>query len=177
MAELTVDITYGQALYSAAADLDKTEEMLAEGKELVKIIGDIPEFKEFLSTPIIAAGKKKESIRKIFEGKVSQEMLNFMYVLIDKSRAGHFERIIKQFEKLIDENKGFSLGTIFSIKPLSDGQLESFEKETGKLLRKQIRLENKVDKNLIGGVRIFIEGKVIDASIQRKLMNLRENLN
>ena len=100
-----------------------------------------------------------------------------MYVLIDKSRAGHFERIIKQFEKLIDENKGFSLGTIFSIKPLSDGQLESFEKETGKLLRKQVRLENKVDKNLIGGVRIFIEGKVIDASIQRKLMNLRENLN
>ena len=53
MAELTVDITYGQALYSAAADLDKTEEMLAEGKELVKIIGDIPKFKEFLSTPII----------------------------------------------------------------------------------------------------------------------------
>ena len=162
MAELTVDIPYGQALYSAAADLDKTEELLAEGKELVTII---------------AAGKKKESIRKIFEGKVSQEMLNFMYVLIDKSRAGHFERIIKQFEKLIDENKGFSLGTIFSIKPLSDGQLESFEKETGKLLRKQVRLENKVDKNLIGGVRIFIEGKVIDASIQRKLMNLRENLN
>ena len=78
---------------------------------------------------------------------------------------------------MIDENKGFSLGTIFSIKPLSDGQLESFEKETGKLLRKQVRLENKVDKNLIGGVRIFIEGKVIDASIQRKLMNLRENLN
>ncbi len=177
MAELTVEITYAHALYGAASELGKTEEMLAESKELVKLIEDIPQFKEFLSTPIIAANKKKESIKKIFEDKIEKEILNFLYVLIDKRRAGHLAGIVKQFEKLICENSGFSLGTIFSVTPLSEEQLASFEKETGKLLQKNVRLENRIDRKLIGGVRIFIEGKVIDASIKRELMNMRESLN
>lgn len=176
MAELTVDLTYGQALYEAAEELNKTELILEEGKELISLFQREPAFYEFISTPIISAAEKKHVLENTLDGKITDELLNLMYVLIDKGRARHFHKIIKRFEHLIDEKQGFSIGTIFSVDPLSKEQLEVFEQNTSKLLKKNVKLENKTDSTIIGGVRIFIEGKVIDATIRKRLNDLKESL-
>lgn len=176
MAELTVDLTYGQALFEAAADVNKTEVILEEGKELVELFQREPEFYEFVGTPVISAAEKKKVIDTILGDKISKELLNLIYVLIDKGRTKHFDKIIKRYQYLIDEKQGFSNGTIFSVNPLTADQLEVFEEKTGKLLQKNVKLENQMDASIIGGVRIFIEGKIIDATIRRRLDDLKESL-
>lgn len=176
MAEITVDLTYGQALFEAAAEVNKTEVILEEGKELLALFKREPEFYEFISTPVISAGEKKKVLDTVLKGKITQELLNLIYVLIDKGRAKHFDKIIKRYQHLIDEKLGFSIGTIFSVDPLTNEQLVVFEEKTSKLLQKNVKLENKTDSTIIGGVRIFIEGKVIDASIRKRLNDLKESL-
>jgi F0F1-type ATP synthase delta subunit len=59
---------------------------------------------------------------------------------------------------------------------LSAEQLARFEKETGRLLRRNVKLEPVIDARLIGGVRIYVDGKFIDASIRRKLDDLKETI-
>ena len=177
MAELTVDFTYGQALFEAAQEGNKTELIAEEGKAMVEIFHNEKTFLEFVATPVYAAHEKKEAVGKVFEGKVSPELINLLYVLIDKGRAKHFERIIKRYLELLDESHGFSRGTIYSVAPLTDAQLASFEEQTGKLLKKQVKLENLLDASMLGGVKVFIEGKMIDASIQSRLAGLTESLN
>ena len=176
MAELNVDLTYGQALFEAAKDVNKTDLILEEGQEMVQLICDQPDLLEFISTPVVAPVKKKDAVGKIFDGRVSPELVNLLYVLIDKGRARHFERIIRRYKELLDESHGFSRGTIFSVEPLTEEQLHSFEEKTGKLLKKQVRLDNKLDAQLIGGVKVFIKGKVIDASMKSRLVSLSESL-
>ena len=99
-------------------------------------------------------------------------MHNFLRVLIDKRRTASYSRIAREYGKLVDESLGLSVGTVVSAIPLSDEQLNSFAEKTGKLLRKNIKLSNKVDPSILGGVKIFIEGKVIDASIRKQLQDL-----
>ncbi len=113
---------------------------------------------------------------QVFSGRISQETLNFLLVLIDKSRMTSFHRIAEEYRKLIDQDQGISLGTIFSVEPLTDIQLRSFEEKTSKLLRKNVRLVNKTDAFLLGGVKIFIDGKVIDASIRKQLQDLEGSI-
>lgn len=176
MAELTIDFTYGQALFEAARELEKTDLILGEGQEMVRLFNREPELLEFIVTPIIPVVKKKEAIGKIFDGRVCPELVNLLYVLVDKGRGRHFEKVIRRYKELLDESKGFSLGTIYSTKPLSEDQIHKFEESTGRLLRKQVQLENKTDSGLIGGVKVFIEGKVIDASVKTRLVHLGESL-
>lgn len=176
MAELTVDMIYGKALYEAATDMNKTDLILEEAQSLVEIFKNEPEFLEFISTPVISVAKKKKAISSVFIGKISNELINLLFVLIDKGRTRHFGAIIRRYKLLIDENHGFSTGTIFSVKPLSKEQIVSFEDKTGKLIQKKVKLENKTDSTLLGGVRIFIEGKVIDATIRKRLIDLNESL-
>ena len=176
MAELTVDFTYGQALFDAARELNKTDEILSDGEEMAALFKAEPDFLEFVASPTIAHTKKKAVLKNVFENRVAPELINLLFVLVDKGRVRHFERIIRRYKGLLDESRGISFGTIFSAVPLTTEHLHLFEEKTGKLLQKQVRLENKTDAGLIGGAKIFIEGKVIDASMKSRLSALAESL-
>lgn len=173
MAELTnVGTVYGTALYQAACELGKKELILEEAKELIKLLKKEEELFAFLNTPVVSGVEKKEVVKNVFEQKISEELLNLLFVMIDKGRTRHLERAVKVYKELFDREEGFSYGKICSVKPLSAEQLKKFEEETGKLLKQNVKLENEVDTHLIGGVKILIDGKVIDASIRRRLDDL-----
>ena len=176
MAELSVDLTYGSALYQAAKELKKVGPISGEADGLLEIFDSEPDFLRFLNTPAIAAVEKKAVISRILEGEICDELLNFLCILIDKGRIGHFAKIIKAYKDFINKEAGFSYGKILSVGPLSEGRLKRFEAETGKLLKMNVRLENERAPDLIGGVKIFIDGKIIDASVKGRLKDLKSSM-
>lgn len=176
MAELTIDKTYAKGLFLAAGDLEKTGEIMEEIKELISLFDKEKEFFQFICSPIVSGSEKKQVIRKVFTGRLSQETVNFLLVLVDKGRATHLHAIVKQYELLLNESRGFSKGVIYSVVPLSEEQLASFEEKAGNLVGKKVKLQNRMDKNLIGGVRIFVEGRLIDASVKKRLTDLKESM-
>lgn len=168
MAELTVDMTYGGALYDAAKDIDKLQVILDEGQELLDIFGSEEELGAFMRFPSIAAAEKKQVLGSVFEGKICDELLNFLYILIDKRRFSHFEGIMKVYKRLVEEEEGCTYGTVYSVEPLSEERLADVEKQTSELLQTKVKLQNELDPKIMGGVRVFVEGKLIDASIKKK---------
>ena len=172
MAELGVDSTYGHALYLAAKELNMVETILSEAKELKDLLAKETDLAAFLNTPVVPPKEKKEVLEKIFKGKLSEQFLNLLFVLADKGRARHLTGIIRAFEKETNEAEGFSKGKIYSVLPLTKEQMAGFERETGKLLKQNVKLENMIDTTLIGGIKIMIDGKIIDASIRNRLDNL-----
>jgi ATP synthase F1 delta subunit len=147
----------------------------------MKAVKDIfqaePDFYEFVNSPVLSKIKKKEAIENIFKGRISSEVLNFLYILIDKRRTRNFGKIVDQYQIIVDDTEGVSPGEIYSVEPLTEEQLLAFEEKTGKLLRKNVKLENKIDTSLLGGVKVLIEGKIIDASIKKRLSDIREAIN
>lgn len=176
MAELTIGMTYGNALFQAACDLNKKELILEEGEQVLELLNQEPDLCAFIDTPVISIGQKKEVLKSIFESRISEELLNFLYVMVDKGRTRHFARAIKVYKDLFNEQEGFAYGKIFSVKPLNPDRLEKFESETGKLLQQNVKLKNEIDTKLIGGVKILIDGKVIDASVRKRLEDLNNTI-
>ena len=60
--------------------------------------------------------------------------------------------------------------------PLSEERIVKFEEETTRLISEKVKLENEVDPYLIGGVKIMVNGKLIDASLRSRLKDLGSNL-
>ncbi len=166
MAESVVALTYGAALFEAAQELGREDEFLQELDTLKAVLEDVPGFEEFLRSPAITGEEKKKVISTTLEGKLSREMINFLFVLVDKSRTSQIMRIRHQYIELYDKERGQAYGEIFSADPLTDEQLTRFEQEMSKLLKKNIKLENIVEKELLGGVKIQVDGKMIDKSIK-----------
>ncbi len=172
MAELTIEMTYGSALYQAARELGKETQILEEAQALIEILKQSTDMQALLDNPTISPKEKKVVVQKIFEGRICDELLNLLYILLDKRRTRNLSSIIKTYKHLIDKEYGVSYGKIFSVQPLSAARLKEFEEETSKLLRSRVSLENETDEALIGGVKIFVEGKVLDASLRTRLQDL-----
>lgn len=176
MAELTIDFTYGMALYEAASELNKVDLILEEINAVNTIFNENPLFYEFFITPRISKTEKKEAFKSIYGGKISTELLNFLYILLDKRRTINFKEIVKQYAKIVAESRNIFEGTIFSANPLKEEQIKAFQDKVSALIKKQVKLENKVDPSIIGGVKIFIGDRVIDATVKNKLQSLKESL-
>lgn len=172
MAELTVEKTYGKALYDVAAELGKVQPFLEELQAIRELLLREPDFFELIKTPVISGSEKKQIVDQVFSGKISQEILNFLFVLIDKRRTVNFPRIVDQYVYYVEQSKGYTQGVIYSTATLSAEQLSGFEGKVGRLLAKKVALENRLDASLLGGVKIMVEGKIIDASIRKRLEDL-----
>ena len=66
-AELTVDMTYGTALYEAAAELNKTEQIAADADQVLAILEQEPDLRAFVDYPAISAEEKKKALQKTCE--------------------------------------------------------------------------------------------------------------
>jgi len=176
MAELAVDLTYGTALMEAAQDVGKQQEILEEGQQIVEILQNEPDLKAFIDYPAISADEKKKALQEIFEGRICQELMNFLFVLIDKRRAGRFERIIKVYRDLLEKEEGVSYGVVYSVEKLSEERIAQLEEQTSRLLKINVKLENEIDPKLIAGVKIMVEGKLIDASYRKKFEEMASQL-
>jgi ATP synthase F1 delta subunit len=174
MDALTVATTYGLAMFEVARDLNRIEAVGNDLAALDQIFQDEPDFFNLVRNPGIDAQGKKNALRAVLEGRVDTELLNFLLILVDKRRIGCFHAIVKAYRAQVNANLGVSIGTAYSAVPLPADKLGRLETETGKLLKKNVRLDNLIDDEIIGGVRIFVEGKLIDASVRTRLDNLKE---
>lgn len=176
MAELTIDMTYAKGLFLAAKQREKEEEILEELASLADLFHRETAFFDFVCSPIISGSEKKIVVRNVLTDKISEEMVHFLLILIDKGRGRHFDKIRVQYIKLFNESKGYTTGMIYSVSPLSKDQIQGFEEKTGTFLGKEVKLTNKTDVSLLGGVRIFVDGKLIDVSVKKRLEDLMETL-
>ena len=134
------------------------------------------EFFGFICSPVISGAEKKTVVRTVLKDRIADELVNFLMILIDKGRGRHFDKIRDQYIKLFNESKGYTTGMVYSVSPLTGEQIEAFEEKTGTYLGKEVKLTNKIDASLLGGVRIFVDGKLIDASVKKRLEDLMETL-
>jgi ATP synthase F1 delta subunit len=176
MAELTVDLTYGSALYQAAVETNKKDLILDEAFQVQDVFENNPDFFEFFDFPGISAIEKKDVLKNVFEGKICQELLNLLYVLTDKGRTARYSKIIKAYKDMVDREEGITYGTVYSVEPLKEAQISKLEEQLSALLQEKTKLKNELDPKLIGGFKILVDGRILDASIRKRLQDLGSKL-
>lgn len=174
MDSLTVDNTYGQAMYEAARSKDLQIEILKELLAVSAVFKENPKLQKLFLLPTVSVADKRSVCRDVFGGRVSGLVQNFLMVLIDKNRIGAWSGIVNSYEKLFGNEEGFTRGILYSVVPIEGKTLQELERKTGLVLGKYVKLINHIDTTLIGGVRIYIDGMLIDASVKKRLENMKQ---
>ncbi|MEA3423792.1 MAG: F0F1 ATP synthase subunit delta [Bacillota bacterium] len=168
--------TYSKALFEFAFESDILDEISDEFDFIVNSLKTYDEFFELFKSPKLSIDERKNIIQEVFQEKVSVEMLNFLFVLLDKRRANEIINVNNEFNKLMDEHRGIVQAFVKSAKELDEEEKKELINELSKLIGKGIRLKTAVDTDIIGGLYIKIEDKVIDGSVKNKLNVIKEEL-
>ena len=174
--ELVVGMTYGAALFDAAKELDKLKIIEDEITQIDQILKNEELFMSLLQNPAVPHAKKKQMIRNVFDGKVEREVLSLLYILVDRGRMSYFHYIVKEYLRLYDAERGDAYGKVYSAVALTEQEIEQIALETEKLLKKKILLKNEIDPAIIGGIKVAVDGKLIDASLASQLKKLESRI-
>jgi F-type H+-transporting ATPase subunit delta len=127
-----------------------------------------------LKSPVIRHDKKRTILEAIFKGKVTPLTMAFIDILTRKNREPLLVEIANEFHNAYNVYKGIGKASVTTTIPLDAKTREQFEAVVRKLAnRKEVELEEKVDKDLIGGFVLNVEDRQIDASIKNNLKKLK----
>lgn len=132
------------------------------------------ELELMLKSPVIKHDKKNAILSSIFKSKVSALTMAFIDILTKKNREPLLPEISKEFHNAYNNYKGIGKASVTTTVAMDAKTRQQFENIVKQLSnRKEVELEEKIDKDLIGGFILNVEDKQIDASIKNNLKKLK----
>ena len=104
MAKL-VSKVYGDALFETALEKDRVDVLYEEVCSLIPILQGNPELTALLNNPRVVKEEKADLIRQIFSGRVTEELMGFLAVVVDKDRQNDLMPICEYFIERVKEFK------------------------------------------------------------------------
>lgn len=167
--------TYSKALFGAAKDQDKIDEVREQLGSFADSLSGNRELSFFFFSPYFSSREKKDGLKKLLQGP-EPIFFNFLQVLLDKHRMPVIFRIRKDFEALwAEENRLLNVEVVSAIeldKSTLTGIRKSVEAQSGR----KVELTDRVDDDIIGGVVLQVGNLIFDASIRNQLERLRRQV-
>ena len=172
-----VGTLYAKALLGATENAGNTAQVLGELEAVVKEVLDaFPNAEQLLGSTMVPHEDKVGILDRLFAGKVSPVLLNFLKVLSAHGRLSYVRSVARAARDMYDERLGRVRVFVETAHPL-DGQstLEITNQLRGMLSAEPV-LELKVNPELIGGVILRVGDTVYDGSVATQLKQLRQKI-
>lgn len=169
-------ISYATSLLELATEQGKLDETTAELRDLREIVDTNPTFAAFLSDRAIGDMERAEFLKKVFGGRISPLLMNFLLVMNEHERLGQFSAVVGAFDDLLSEKLGKIEVDVTVAQRLTNDQLEQVRKKVSAALKKDAVVHQYVDESIIGGLVLRVQDQLIDGSTRTQLRLMRQQL-
>ncbi len=170
---------YARSLYELAASAggrDSVERVVGELEDVIELARSDRSFGEFLSSRVLKQSDRSRSLRAMFEGRVHELTMKFLLVLNEKGRLGHLVPIVASLDETAQREFGRVEVDIYTADTLDAGELERVKAQLNASLGRETVVHPYTDPKMIGGVRMQIGDRLIDASVASRLRKMRDRL-
>lgn len=176
MAKL-VSKTYGEALFELALEENTLDNIVDEVEFLKSAFTENNDLLKLLNHPKISKEEKKSVVENIFKDKLSDSIVGFLTIIVEKDRYNEMEAIFDYFIGLVREHKQIGMAAVTSAVALTDAQKQQVEERLLQVTDyKQFIMDYQIDEKLIGGMVIRIGDRVVDSSIRTKIEMMSKSL-
>ena len=167
---------YAEALFQLSEEENITKEIYNELHSVLNIIKSNKDLDNVLKSPLVAKAEKVQLIETLFNNKINNNLKNFLKILVEKGRISSLKSIELTFKQLLNDRDNIIEGTVISAIPLTGEKVKELEEKLSKKYNKNVTLENKVDKTILGGVLVRLGNTQIDGSVKTRLDNIKDQL-
>ena len=164
-------------MYDLAAGEELSEEILGQLQVLSKSFGEEPAFLKLLCVHSLPKAERCKIVDESFAQKVHPYVLNFLKLLTEKGYVRHFADCCTEYRVRYNAEHNILPVTAVSAVALNDAQAgrltAKLEEQTGKT----VELTNRVDPEVLGGIRLDFDGKSVDDTLAHRLESVRNLLN
>jgi F-type H+-transporting ATPase subunit delta len=174
--DTTVARNYAETLFMLAGKHGQHDEFASALSTVVALLDSDPRVRQFLETPKIEVARKKAALTAALGSQLPPLFMNFLLVVLDKRRESLIGTIAETYNSLLDEHLG-RLHAQVTLAHRPDAAAErQITDELSRALGRQVIPHIRVDEQILGGIVVRYGDHVLDGSLRRRLLSLRNRL-
>lgn len=167
---------YAEALFSLAVENNAVDKYEEQVKLVLDTITVDKEILKILTHPDINGEDKMDILVQAFNDITDDDIMGLFSVIIRKNREKQIVDILKIFLEKVKKYNGISDAVVESAIPLSSEKLKIIENKLTNKLNKQVVAKSVVVPELLGGLRISIDGHILDKTVKRQLEDMKKQM-
>lgn len=168
---------YGvEAVIASAEDkgqADETEEQLFRFE---RIVASDSNLRGALTDPRAPKESRAQLVDSLLGWKASAETIALAKQAVTAPRGRRFDRAIEEFLEVASRRREQLTALVTSAIVLDEAQRERLRAALAKTYGQGVRLNTVVDPRVLGGIRVEIDGEVVDGTILRRLDGARRGI-
>ena len=161
--------TYSNTLFNLANNNDLLNQITLELNKIKYLYKTEPNFRLLFESKRLQ-GREKQSILRNILTNFEAVVVEFLCIIINQKNSKHLIQIIDQFIKLSHKKQNANEVEITTAEQLDQNLIDVLTKKLN------CTIKFKIDKSIIGGVKLRKGNKIFDHSISFQLSNLKKTL-
>jgi F-type H+-transporting ATPase subunit delta len=166
---------YAKSFLDLTMEQGILEQAYADMKLIAEVAAENPELISLLKSPIIKTDKKQAILIEIFGSKINKVTAAYLRLITSRRRETYLPEVAQEFINQYKEKKRILTAVIITANGIDDNIRQKVMDLVKDSTSTEVILQEKINKALIGGFILRIGDKQVDASIARKLNNLKRN--
>lgn len=166
---------YAKSLLDLSIEQNSLDEAFADMTLVANTIEGSKELDLLLQSPVVKSDKKQDILNAVFAGKIGKVANGFISIVVTNGRESILKNISNQFIAQYKAHKNITTAEVTTAVAMDDTLrnkvLEIVKKTKGNT---QVEIIEKVDSSIIGGLIVRLGDEQVDASIARKLNDLKQ---
>ncbi len=171
-----ITVRYAKALFELGKEKEILDKLYGDSKLLLDHFLEVKEFAMFLNSKAIKPSKKKETLQKVLKQEQHPYMLQFIYTVINNKREAYLKDMILHFEKLYKKDKGIKSVRLVTAVDFNKEYVKNLHIFLERELNAPVEIEAVTNPEILGGLILIIDGKIIDNSIVHQLKLIKKKL-
>lgn len=172
-----ISVRYARALFAVAGDQNLLDQVHADMEMLGHASREVPAFRSFLENPVMIPSSKRKLLHNMFEGNVTKLTIDFLDLILKNNRLSYISGIARKFGDQYREFKGITSAVLTTAEEIDESikdKIKQLVLITG--TKNKVLLEEKNDREIIGGFILQVDDKQIDASVRTQLNRIKKEL-
>jgi F-type H+-transporting ATPase subunit delta len=165
---------YATALFELARDERAIDAVKADLDTFAAMLEQSADLRRLVRSPVFAAEAQLKALSAVLDkAGITGVSANFLKVLTVNRRLFAISDVIRAFNALVAKFKGEATADVTVAEALSDKNLNALKASLKSVTGKDVILNVKVDRSLIGGLVVKLGSRMVDSSLRTKLNSIK----
>ena len=166
---------YAEALYDVLEE-GQQEEALEVLRAVAAAWRQSRELRRFVAAPMVPVEVRVAALAEAIGRGIGHPLDMLLAMVLERRRLELLELLADSFEAVMEEHQGRRRVIVYTAVELSEAELERVRELAERVAGGAVKLEVRIDPEVIGGVRLQCGDTVIDATLRGYLTQLAHQL-
>ena len=165
---------YATALFELAVETNSLDQLHADLAAFETMLAASPELTRLVRSPVFGADEQARALDAVLDkAGISGIARNFLRVVAANRRLFAVREIIRGYQALVAKHKGEVTAEVTVAQPLNDARLGEIRAALRAVTGKDVQINVDVDPSIIGGLKVKLGSRMVDASLRTKLNSIK----